>query len=94
MSISTDAEMTTLWLGSFRYYLGRMTYAVGDFCDLLIKEWPSLPDRTKNLIQRDLTEAFTRDDEQRADGKEYLPLGHDCDRQQWERVRKLWDTQA
>lgn len=91
---NNDEQITTLWLGAFRYYLGRMTYAVGDFCDLLIAEWPSLPDRTKNLIQRDLTEAFARDDEQRADGKEYLQLGHDCDRQQWERVRKLWDAQA
>lgn len=40
-------EMTTLWLGSFRYYLGRQTYAVDDFCNLLISNWSTLPDQCK-----------------------------------------------
>ena len=30
------------------------------------------------------------DDEARSDGHEYKPLGADCDRFQWARVRKLW----
>ena len=85
-----DDQKTTLWLGSFRYYLGRMSYAVSDFCKLLISAWGTLPDRTKYLIRRDLEEAFKRDDEARDDGREYLPLGHDCDRAQWMRVRALW----
>ena len=40
-------QQTTLWLGSFRYYLGRRTYAVSDFCELLIQEWTTLDERTK-----------------------------------------------
>lgn len=90
-----EYQMTTLWLGAFRYYVGRMTYAVSDFCDLLIATWPTLPERTRSLIQRDLAEAFQRDDEMRTDercGAAYYPLGSDCDRQQWLRVRALWVT--
>ena len=86
----SEYESTTLWLGAFRYYCGRMTYAVSDFCDLLIKTWPAMPEKTKALIMRDLTEAFASDDEAREEGREWKPLGNDCDRRQWERVRKLW----
>lgn len=77
-------------IAAFRYCLGRMTYIVGDCASWLIKIWPYLSKETQNIIKRDLEEAFTRDDEARADGHEYKPLGADCDRFQWERVRKLW----
>lgn len=86
----TEQWQTTLWLGAFRYYCGRMTYAVGDFCDLLIAEWGELPEATRALIRRDLSEEFGRDDAARERGAEHLPLGADCDRAQWERVRRLW----
>ena len=93
----SDSEMTTLWLGATRYYLGRMTYAVGNFCDMLIRAWPALPDETKYLIQRDIEEEFVRDDKVREESKNlvpfdkvWLPLGHDCDRTEWEKVRGLW----
>lgn len=90
----SEYQTTTLWLGAFRYYVGRMTYAVSDFCDLLIAAWPTLPERTRSLIQRDLDEEFKRDDEVRGTGAMCMPLGHDCDRQQWERVRALWAEAA
>lgn len=86
----TEQQATTLWLGAFRYYVGRMTYAVSDFCDLLIANWAALPESTRKLIQRDLEEEFHRDDAARERGSEHLPLGNDCDRRQWERVRLLW----
>lgn len=85
-----DYQTTTLWLGAFRYYCGRMTYAVSDFCDLLIANWPMLPEATKKLIQRDLEEEFGRDDEARERHSDYLPLGNACDRMKWEQVRALW----
>lgn len=86
----TDDDALTLWLGATRYYMGRMTYAVSNFCDLLISAWPNLPENTRKLIQRDLTEEMARDDEDRAENREYKRLGHDCDRAQWDRVRRLW----
>ena len=85
-----DIQQQTLWVGATRYYMGRMTYAVSEFCDLLIAEWPNLDDRTKFLIRRDLTEEIKRDDEDRAEHKTYTRLGNDCDRQEWDRVTALW----
>ena len=83
-------EEITLWLGATRYYLGRMTYAVGSFCDLLIEHWPALHEATRQLLKRDIETEFERDDELRTTGSQYLPLGQDCDRKEWERVRRLW----
>ena len=78
------------YIAAFRYCLGRQTYIVGDCADWLIKTWPLLSAQTKAIIQRDLEDEFRRDDEARSDGHEYKPLGADCDRFQWARVRKLW----
>ena len=87
----TDEDKFTLWVGSFRYYCGRMTYAVRDFCELLCREWPNLPEHTQNLIHFELEEEFYRDDKIRPNDQ-YAPLGMDCDRKEWEKVRALWVT--
>lgn len=89
----TDNEKLTLWLGAFRYYLGRETYAVGEFCDLLIRVWGSLPGVTKDLIRRDLDKAFESERELSKRGSNYRPLGMDCDRAQWLRVAALWQQE-
>lgn len=77
-------------IAATRYCIGRMSYIVGDCADWLIKIWPILNEKTKSIIQRDIEEEFRRDDEARADERPYKPLGMDCDRQQWEKVRALW----
>ncbi len=77
-------------VAAFRYSLGRMTYIVSDCADWLCEQWPNIAENAKKVIQRDLEEAFKRDDEARADRQDYKPLGHDCDRAQWEKVRRLW----
>ena len=84
------ADELTLWLGATRYYMGRMTYAVSSFCELLIEQWPALNKDTRYMIQRDLEREFEKDDEMRQQKSEFLPLGQDCDRAEWERVRRLW----
>ena len=92
----TESQSTTLWLGALRYYMGRMTYAVSEFCDMLIAEWPNLPEPTRNLIQRDLMQEINIDNQDRAEERDtgkpryYKRLGHDCDRAAWDRVAKLW----
>ena len=85
-----DHEETTLWLGAARYYLGRRTYAVTDFCRLLVQEWDSLNPLLKGLIERDIEDEFKRDDEHRRHYSENLPLGDNCDREAWVTVRSLW----
>ena len=77
-------------ISAFRYCCGRQTYVVGACADWLISIWPMLGDNTKAVIKRDLEREFERDDEARAAQENYKPLGWDCDRKDWERVRELW----
>ena len=87
--MNRDEELT-LFVGATRYYLGRMTYAVDDFCRILITNWKSFSEETKNTIRRDVETEFDMDDKARVRGDQHKPLGHDCDRKSWERVRNLW----
>lgn len=77
-------------IAAFRYCCGRMTYIVGDCADWLISVWPELSDNAKAVIKRDLEYEFQKDDAARLTGDQYKPLGMDCDRVEWERVRTLW----
>lgn len=78
-------------IAAFRYCLGRMTYIVEDCAKWIVANWDQFSDNTKFVIQRDLEEEFRRDDEARASLSTYKPLGQDCDRKQWERVRELYE---
>ncbi len=82
-----DLEM--LWIGSFRYYLGRMTISTHSYCDSLIRNWSTIPERARSLIERDLLEEIKRDDRDRERGSEHKALGHDCDSQKWREVWKV-----
>lgn len=77
-------------MAAFRYCCGRMTYVVSECADWLCAVWPLLPENTRAIIQRDLENEFVKDDEARATSADYKPLGHNCDRQSWEQVRRLW----
>ncbi|MFN8776147.1 MAG: hypothetical protein ACK5XV_05200 [Flavobacteriales bacterium] len=79
-------------MAAFRYCLGSKTYIVGACADWLVDIWPLLSKKTRELIRRDLEEEFDRDDKARARGEYYKPLGWDCDRKDWEQVRKLWEA--
>ena len=95
----TSAEETTLWLGSCRYYIGRMSIGVSMFAQLLRREWPNLSPDTRGYIERDVEEAFVQDDKARAavtspSRHGNYPLGYTCDRDEWTRVRNLWRKPA
>jgi len=81
-----------LLIAAVRYFTGRMTIATCAFARELAEAWPTIPEHTRQVIQRDLEEEFRRDDEARNAGqrKIYLPLGMDCDRKSWEKVREAW----
>lgn len=81
-------------IAAVRYCLGRMTYIVSDCADWLVAHWTEFGESTRKCIQRDIDEAFVRDDECRGRLDNYKPLGMDMDRAQWERVRKLWAPNA
>ena len=84
---------------AFRYALGRMSAAPSHCADWLCQHWRDLPRNAKTIIIRELDDAFDRDDEQRLQERErgdekshWKPLGWDCDRAQWARVRALYRT--
>lgn len=77
-------------VAAVRYCLGRQSYIVGDCVDWLIRWWPAIGESCRNIIARDVNEAFVNDDDSRERGDKYRPLGMDIDRNQWERARALW----
>ena len=79
-----------LIIDAVRYAVGRTSYQVGETAQWVIANWESLPEHAKTIIKQDLETEFERDDRLRAEGTRYLPLGHDCDRREWEKVRALW----
>ena len=84
-------------LAAVRYCLGRQTYIVSDCADWLIQQWPNFHLSTQVIIKRDIEQEFARDDEVRSRLNAvglYKPLGDDCDRAQWERVRMLWEQES
>ena len=83
-----------------RYCLGRRTYIVKDCVEWILANWQRFSSYTQLTIQRDIEEIFTRDDlirnkygnwvEENLEWVPVYPLGNDCDRTEWERVRALW----
>ena len=76
---------------SFRYMLGRQSYAVSDFAERLALSWDSLEKRVQRLIIKELNEAFEKDDEDRALKMDYKTLGGDCDRESWLKVKHAYE---
>ncbi len=77
-------------VAALRYCLGRRSYIVRDCVDWLDAHWDAIPERTRAIIQRDIDEEFWRDNEARASEHGWRPLGDDCDRAQWARLRRKW----
>jgi hypothetical protein len=69
-----------------RYCVGRRTYIVGECVDWILANWRDWPENVRTIIQRDLEGEFDRD----AQVPNWNPLGDDCDKREWERVRELW----
>ncbi len=86
----------TMAVAAVRYCLDRRTYIVPDCQEWLYEIWDKLPEKAKAIIRCDIEGAFRRDDEDRANGKDYRAraLGSDCDRRSWEKVRKLWRNEG
>ncbi len=81
-------DLDMLWIGSFRYYLGRMTISTHSYCETLMNNFHTIPKRAREVIKRDLAEEILRDDRDRERGSEHKALGHDCDSQKWREVMR------
>lgn len=88
----TEYQLSDMVISTTRYYCGRCTGMVSTWCDWLIEWWPQLPEHVRNMVQKDIELEFERDDRIRksSQDKAKYPLGHDCDRASWEKVRQLW----
>jgi len=71
---------------SFRYVLGRRTYAVSDWCDWFISNHKDIPANEMAIIKQELKEAFVMDDNARECNSRYLNLGEGYDRAYWQKV--------
>ena len=83
-------KVQDLIIPAYRYYVGRMTIAACCFAEELARNWRLLPVEIQNIIKRELEADFIRDDESRANGEKWHPLGWDCDREAWEKVREAY----
>jgi hypothetical protein len=81
-------DLDMLWIGSFRYYLGRMTISTHSYCETLMNHFHTIPKRAQEVIKRDLAEEIKRDDSDRENEREHKTLGHDCDSQKWREVMR------
>ena len=68
----TKQEFETMIVESFRYCLGRRSYAVSECVERTKKYWPKLSDNIKKLILKDIQECIDRGG-----------AGDDCDVREW-----------
>lgn len=86
----TQEDIDTLTVCAFRYALGRRTYIVGDVARITAQMRSKVSPEVRDIIVRDLKEAIDRDDYARDQGRtDDLPLGMDCDREEWVRLYDL-----
>lgn len=84
----TDDE-SEMYFCAFRYCLGRMTYIVSDFCDTATAHITQIRTKWLCLMDKEITEAEHKDNEERANGERWHSLGHDCDRAEWLKFREV-----
>jgi hypothetical protein len=73
-------------IAAVRYCIGRRSYIVSDCADWILANWDDWPENVRTIIQRDLEQEFER----AAQNPDWNPLGDDCDKREWEKVRALW----
>lgn len=71
----TEHDQDTLMFYAFRYVLGRMTYAVSDVVELIIRYKSIISENHKSLMIKEINEAI-----------ENGHAGMDCDISEWKNV--------
>lgn len=75
MSLIRESEQEEILHCAFRYALGRATYVTGFMADSIIYAWPNLSQRMRNMILKEIVDAFGREE-----------YGMQMDKEQWQRV--------
>ena len=84
-SLLQHFDLEELVHASFRYYLGRRTIATCAYARSLAAAWPLLSQSTRVMIGRELAHAYA----EAARNPDWQPLGADCDREAWDKVRDV-----
>jgi len=80
--IATDKEdLQTILLESFRYCLGRRTYAVNECVERLLKHWDELPEKWQTLICENINFAM-----------EHGTAGGSCDIAEWKKILEKYEA--
>lgn len=78
LTLIDNQLLVTFIIQSFRYCLGRRSYAVSDCVKILQQYWNKLPGFLQRQIQNDIREALKLDH-----------AGDQCDQFQWSKILKL-----
>jgi len=54
----SDPYQEALWIDALRYYLGRKTYAVSDFCEALRFHWGNFSTELQEFISMEVERAI------------------------------------
>ena len=84
----TQAQNQILFY-AFRYCLGRMTYAAGDFCEYATENIRKIGYHELRLMVNEITKADEEDTERGYVGGLYSRLGMECDRREWLMLREV-----
>ena len=74
---------------AFRYCLGRMTYAVSDFCSYATAHIGEIGRHELELMDKEITEADDADKADVTTTRYCSRLGWDCDRAYWLKLREI-----
>jgi hypothetical protein len=83
----SNAE-SDIYFYAFRYCLGRMTYAVSDFCRQATAKVAELGTHQLEMMDKEITEAERQDTDDRIRERCVKALGWDCDREMWLKLRE------
>ncbi len=83
-TILTHMDLEELVHASFRYYLGRRTIATVAFATNLAKVFFVLSDKTKEMLTRELLQAYAEVEKNPA----WKSLGDQCDKEAWDLVKE------
>lgn len=78
MKIPNDPDTWFLVLVAMRYCIGRRSYAPALCADWIKRHWRDIPEATKVLLRRDLSEEI-----ERAERLGLSSLGDKCDQETW-----------
>ena len=73
-------------IDAVRYAIGRRSYQVGITAAWVRCSWNMLNEHTQAIIRQDIEGEFAAAERT----GNYSHIGYDCDRKEWEDVRRLW----